>query len=642
MAEDSKVNTPTNLISYVSTASDTSSASKSYASNSSNEFANVFDSANKAYSEEKEPVRKVENNNAEKNEKVHNSDSRVVKNEKSENNNEVKNKNVEEKKSGENQKEENSVSENEPAVEEIKPAHVEDVTATTEKLKTEKVDEKISTPIVVDVKPVDAFPVAIETPATQPNNVPIPAESTGNMNDIKDIKVSTAADSAIELLALNTQAPIVASNDTAANPAIANSVEAPLASSIASQEDFSVNLANTLDGLKVNTKAQSNEEVKPEAQVPTQVQIKDQSQQVLSELNKNVQAASAPVQQAIPAETVANSEIQIPVIQVSAEAVVSDVNINKNDTVAKEDVKDVLDKTSLNQGVLDKLNAKVVSAVSANSNQGTNQNANKDANPDSNANPNLDASINPAPNSLKNKQNTADQMAKLSLEDNSSVQIDAKNNTLAATVNATEQNSFAKTLESVQIPIATQPQAQMPKELNNTEIMSQIHNKLNSFKDEGTSKLSIVLRPENLGKVDLELINTKDGLTAQMTTSNPQVKEILDKSLATLKDNLASQGVNVSNVTVKVDEAQKQSSSDTFAFNQGQSDAENQESAKNAHRQNQKSSQGTNQGSNQTDSSLEEDIDSGVTSAQNETERYGGSERLVSVGSSTGKVNYKV
>lgn len=635
MAEDSKVNTPTNLISYVSTASDTSSASKAYVSNSSNDFANVFDSANKAYSEEKEPTKTVENNNADN---TKNSDYRVVKNEKSENNNEVKNKNVEEKKSGKNQKEENSVSENEHASEETKPAHVEDVTATTEKLKTEKIDENVSTPIVVDVKPVDAIPVAIETPATQPNNVPIPAESTGNMNDIKDIKVSTAADGAIELLALNTQNPIVASNDTAVNPAIASSVETPPASSIASQEDFSVNLANTLDGLKANAKAQTPEEVKPEAQVPTQVQIKDQSQQVLSELNKNVQAASAPLQQAIPAETVANSDIQIPVIQVSAEAVVSDVNINKNDTVAKEDVKDVLDKTSLNQGVLDKLNAKVVSAVSANSNQGTNQNAN----PDANANPNLDASTNPAPNSVKNKQNTADQMAKLSLEDNSSVQVDAKNNTLAATVNATEQNSFAKTLDSVQIPVTTQPQVQVPKELNNTEIMSQIHNKLNSFKDEGTSKLSIVLRPENLGKVDLELINTKEGLTAQMTTSNPQVKEILDKSLATLKDNLANQGVNVTNVTVKVDETQKQSSNDTFAFNQGQSDAENQESAKNAHRQNQKTSQGVSQGLDNSDSSLEEDIDSGVMSAQNEMEKYGGSERLVSVGSSTGRVNYKV
>ena len=81
---------------------------------------------------------------------------------------------------------------------------------------------------------------------------------------------------------------------------------------------------------------------------------------------------------------------------------------------------------------------------------------------------------------------------------------------------------------------------------------------------EETSKVTIVLRPESLGKISIELVNGKGGLTAQMTTDNPQVKEVLDKNLDGLKNSLGNQGVNVNNVSVKVTETQKQDN--TFSF----------------------------------------------------------------------------
>ena len=49
-----------------------------------------------------------------------------------------------------------------------------------------------------------------------------------------------------------------------------------------------------------------------------------------------------------------------------------------------------------------------------------------------------------------------------------------------------------------------------------------------------------------------------------MTTDNEQVKEILDKSLNGLKDTLTNQGVNVNNVTVKINESQKQDTMFSF------------------------------------------------------------------------------
>ena len=77
-------------------------------------------------------------------------------------------------------------------------------------------------------------------------------------------------------------------------------------------------------------------------------------------------------------------------------------------------------------------------------------------------------------------------------------------------------------------------------------------------KEEGTTKVTIVLNPENLGKINLELINGKDGLIAKMTAENQQVKELLDKNLETLKSTLGSQGVSVNNLVVKVEETQSQ------------------------------------------------------------------------------------
>ncbi len=103
--------------------------------------------------------------------------------------------------------------------------------------------------------------------------------------------------------------------------------------------------------------------------------------------------------------------------------------------------------------------------------------------------------------------------------------------------------------------------------LNQSDIMSQVNSKFEQLQQSGTNKVSIVLQPENLGKVSVEIMNSKDGIVAKMTTDNQQVKELFDKNVEALKNNLSSQGVNVNNIKV---ECTNESSNNAMNFERNQ------------------------------------------------------------------------
>ena len=74
---------------------------------------------------------------------------------------------------------------------------------------------------------------------------------------------------------------------------------------------------------------------------------------------------------------------------------------------------------------------------------------------------------------------------------------------------------------------------------------------------QNNSKVNIVLNPESLGKVSIQLIKTGEGLSAQFTVANQEVRDMLMKGLDGLRDSLTSHGVGVDNVSVKLNESQK-------------------------------------------------------------------------------------
>ena len=119
---------------------------------------------------------------------------------------------------------------------------------------------------------------------------------------------------------------------------------------------------------------------------------------------------------------------------------------------------------------------------------------------------------------------------------------------------------------NIQANISAQAQT---KTISDAEILSQINNKLTLPQDNTVNKVNIILQPEQLGKVSVEIMQTKDGIIAKLVADTAQVKDILDKSIESLKSTLASQGVNINNISVKVEESSA-SQNAGFGFEQEQ------------------------------------------------------------------------
>jgi len=87
------------------------------------------------------------------------------------------------------------------------------------------------------------------------------------------------------------------------------------------------------------------------------------------------------------------------------------------------------------------------------------------------------------------------------------------------------------------------------------EIIEQITKQLESLHH--GSKLNIVLNPESLGKVSIQITKSAEGMSAQFTVASQEAREVLMKGIDGLKDGLLSHGVNIDNVSVKMNETQK-------------------------------------------------------------------------------------
>ena len=101
------------------------------------------------------------------------------------------------------------------------------------------------------------------------------------------------------------------------------------------------------------------------------------------------------------------------------------------------------------------------------------------------------------------------------------------------------------------IQIASNIKEFKPTEISQSKIIEQITKQLESMYN-NTSKVNIVLNPESLGKVALQIINSKDGLLAQFTVTTQSAKDIISQGLNSLKDSLLAQGVSVDDVTVEL------------------------------------------------------------------------------------------
>lgn len=115
---------------------------------------------------------------------------------------------------------------------------------------------------------------------------------------------------------------------------------------------------------------------------------------------------------------------------------------------------------------------------------------------------------------------------------------------------------------SITVGTHTTASASNQVNISKEDVLAQIHSKLQMMNSTSNAKLTMVLNPESLGKVSIQLINTKDGLTAELQVASQSVKDILDSNLSNLKDTLSAQGVQVNDMSVKVSQSENNADMD--------------------------------------------------------------------------------
>lgn len=116
-------------------------------------------------------------------------------------------------------------------------------------------------------------------------------------------------------------------------------------------------------------------------------------------------------------------------------------------------------------------------------------------------------------------------------------------------------------------PAQTQTVQAKTTDITPSKIIEQITKQMEGLFN--NSKVNIVLNPESLGRVQIQLINSSDGLSAHFTVGSNEVKDLLMKGLDGLKDTLASHGVGVDNVSVKVSNTQKEADTPDWTEQEG-------------------------------------------------------------------------
>ncbi len=388
--------------------------------------------------------------------------------------------------------------------------------------------------------------IAAETTASSPSNL-AGSETVSNQTAANDVVINNLASN--NTASSNAAIDAASKAQTEINSATQPQNTAPTSensSKIAAAIEDSINLTVDVDaqmdaGSDVkNTSLNANPEAADASKDKTHVTITAQDN---TANNKSVEPDKITAAKPNTTDIVDNApKTEILDTNASLDESQNQTQIKASENVksletAKADAKDARPQTAVSQAVIDRLNAEVV-----NNNNSSNTGSN-----------------------FSRQQNAAEQIVKLSIE---SMTLKSEAPDFTHLMN---QDKVQLAQDKIQVNIPQTP----AKELSKFDILNQIAEKLPNLKA-GSEKVEIILKPERLGKVNVELQSTRGLINATLIAENKQVKELLEKNIDTLRNNLTSQGVNVNNITVKVDESAK-SQFNTFDFNQGQFGSEAQD-----------------------------------------------------------------
>lgn len=106
--------------------------------------------------------------------------------------------------------------------------------------------------------------------------------------------------------------------------------------------------------------------------------------------------------------------------------------------------------------------------------------------------------------------------------------------------------------------------------VNRQDVINQIIDKAKFTLTADKSEMTMQLKPDNLGKLSLQVVSERGAMVAKMTAENDQVKAIIESNLQTLKDSLLKQGITVQSFSVSVGQEQQRNTNFGSEFGNNQ------------------------------------------------------------------------
>lgn len=139
-----------------------------------------------------------------------------------------------------------------------------------------------------------------------------------------------------------------------------------------------------------------------------------------------------------------------------------------------------------------------------------------------------------------------DEVTKLAMGETNTLNSINSSNTV--TYDSTGVNAVIKNIAQ----LTKSAQVQTPSETPSMEdLMNQVTNKITQLKDSSAQKLTLVLRPNDLGRLQIELTSNQNGLTTQIMAQNEQVRAYIEKNIDSLRLQLSENGVNVNSIQIR-------------------------------------------------------------------------------------------
>lgn len=117
---------------------------------------------------------------------------------------------------------------------------------------------------------------------------------------------------------------------------------------------------------------------------------------------------------------------------------------------------------------------------------------------------------------------------------------------------------FAEGTSRQNTPIQTAYEPDRLAESHNSSATSQIVAKINLMHKGGRTSIHLQLMPEELGKIEIRLTTTAQGVGVVLTADSSSTEKVLDSQLKDLRQHLSDAGIEVTNLSIGKEEMEQQ------------------------------------------------------------------------------------